>query len=429
MKIDVSIGEAIDKYSILEIKSKKINDPIKNSEIIKEIGVLKEVCSYINDYLFFYNLLVYVNEKIWDITNEIKNLKSSDASFSLLSNEIFEYNQKRFRIKNFFNLLCNSSLKEQKSYSSKCCKVIIKNEDILVSKIPELYYLSIEYDFIYIETNLSHQYIKSIFQSPTIIFSDSIETEINLSKYTIEKPLYSIFSLKSINYLAGGKMGDFILSLSIICENFYKTGRKGNLYLCNYDLFSYGLEKSYNDTYELIMSQPYISSFTIYKNESIDINLTEWRNSQLLYKANWREIYTDYYNISWGKHKWLFSEKHKDLDNTILISTTSYRFPENMNYKDLIQTYKNKGNNVLYISQSIDFYEDFMTRTSLSKDDINFCQPSTFSEMCLMIHSCKLFIGNLSAPLAIAFAFHKEYIVAFSNTIDDIHNKNIFESF
>jgi ADP-heptose:LPS heptosyltransferase len=45
-----------------------------------------------------------------------------------------------------------------------------------------------------------------------------------------------------------------------------------------------------------------------------------------------------------------------------------------------------------------------------------------------MINSCKLFIGNLSAPLTVAFACHKPNIVGFNSSIDDIHNKNMYLS-
>ena len=50
MKIEVSIGEAIDKLSILELKLKKINNEDKKKEIEKEIKVLDECYTYIKKY-------------------------------------------------------------------------------------------------------------------------------------------------------------------------------------------------------------------------------------------------------------------------------------------------------------------------------------------------------------------------------------------
>ena len=74
MKIEISIGDAIDKLTILEIKKKYINDITKIEEITKEIEVLSVCDKYKNDYIFFYNLLVYVNQKIWDLTNTVKSM-------------------------------------------------------------------------------------------------------------------------------------------------------------------------------------------------------------------------------------------------------------------------------------------------------------------------------------------------------------------
>ena len=92
MNINVSFGEAIDKYSILELKLKKIHDPNKLLEIKKEIDVLYICLEYKTKYNFYYNLLVYVNEKIWDVTDIIKTIKVDNPQFSVLSNDDFKCN-------------------------------------------------------------------------------------------------------------------------------------------------------------------------------------------------------------------------------------------------------------------------------------------------------------------------------------------------
>ena len=69
MKLEVSLGEAIDKYSILELKLKKINDTHKQVEIKKELDALTECVMYKESLSFYYNLLFYINEQIWDMTN------------------------------------------------------------------------------------------------------------------------------------------------------------------------------------------------------------------------------------------------------------------------------------------------------------------------------------------------------------------------
>ena len=419
MSVKVSIGELVDKYSILELKIKKIKDSLKIVEINKELESLKGSQFYIKRHEFFYDILLYINEKIWDMTDNIKKIKVSDPEYSIISNQIFEYNQKRFRLKNFFNILFDSDIKEQKSYSMECCKIYIENEEIFLQKIPELYYLSIEYDQLYIETNIPNK-IKNIFKSPNITFiKNEYTSTINLNDYKID---YPIFIPKPIKYLAGGKMGDFILSLSVINEMFYKTGKKGCLYLSNKgDNFSFGLEKSYKDIYDLIISQPYISSFHIYDDHSIliDMDLTLWRQNPLLYNKNWFHIFSNTYNITWGQHKWLSLPILNEYENIILISTNPYRFPKFINFKNIHERYNEK---IMFITQDIEYYTDFKYKTGL---DIPLIHSNNFIEISTIINSCKLFIGNLSCPLTLAFACHKANVVGFSDTSDDIHNRDM----
>jgi hypothetical protein len=174
MKVEVSLGEAIDKLSILELKLKKIKDENKKVEIKKEINVLFGCQEYKNKYNFYYNILLYVNEKIWVWTDVIKSITIEDSGFAYISNKIFEFNQKRFRIKNWFNLLNDSTIKEQKSYSTNCCNIIVNNEETFFNKLPEITYLSLEYDFITFESPFI-SLIKDKLKIPTIIYDEQIK--------------------------------------------------------------------------------------------------------------------------------------------------------------------------------------------------------------------------------------------------------------
>lgn len=204
MKIEVSIGEAIDKLSILELKIKKISDKNKKIEIQKELKVLNECQSYKSKNEFYYNLLMYINEKIWDMTDIIKSITVEDQQFSHISNKIFEFNQKRFRIKNWFNLLTESNIKEQKSYACSHCKIVVDNEDVFFNKLSEIYYLSIEYDVLTFESPIIST-IKNFLKIPTIIYD---EEQIKLLNNSMIVHLHDfcipseecndVFSLKSI---------------------------------------------------------------------------------------------------------------------------------------------------------------------------------------------------------------------------------------
>jgi hypothetical protein len=195
MKIEVSIGEAIDKLSILELKLKKINNEEKKKEIEKEIKVLDECYTYIKKYEILYKLLIYVNESIWDMTDTIKSISVTDSKFPLISNQIFESNQKRFRIKNWFNLLANSNIKEQKSYSLSNCNILIKDIEIFKQKIINIYLISLEYDSITIISNFNTQ-IKQLINIPIINYIENLsDKEDNIDI------IFDDFNIEQINFL------------------------------------------------------------------------------------------------------------------------------------------------------------------------------------------------------------------------------------
>jgi hypothetical protein len=193
MLVNVSIGEAIDKYSILELKNKLIKDELKLIEINKELFQLEECKKYINNNQYYYNILFNINKEIWELTDIIKSINYTNSDFAKISFEIFELNQKRFRVKNFFNLLNDSNLKEQKSYSSKSCVIKISNSNILNEKIAEINYLSIEYDIISFDCDFTFD-IK-YFKIPNLINNNTSSNNdyINLSEYNILEKYKNIY--------------------------------------------------------------------------------------------------------------------------------------------------------------------------------------------------------------------------------------------
>ena len=231
-------------------------------------------------------------------------------------------------------------------------------------------------------------------------------------------------SQKPITYICGGFLGDFIHSLSVICEKYYETGRKGILYISNHrEAFKYGIEYTYNSLYPVIVKQIYIQDFKIYNNEPFEVDLSIWRDSSLLYKQNLYYIYKNTYNIEWGKQKWLetiYDDKWKD---KIIINTTSYRFPFNIDFHLLYKLY---SVNLIFISFNKNEYDYFEENTKLS---IEYYEFKDFLDLVTIINSCELFIGSLSAPLSIAHALHKPRICGLTNTgnnaIDNIHNVNL----
>jgi hypothetical protein len=430
MNLEVSIGEAIDKLSILELKIKKIDNEQKRCEIQKEINALQECHKYKDNHLY-YNLLMYANEKIWDMTDLVKSITIEDPKFGYISNQIFEFNQKRFRVKNWFNLINSSNIKEQKSYAVSHCKIMINNIGTFYDKISEIIFLALEHDMITIVSNFNEK-IQKILDIPTITYLDfdsTIESElnettipnsINLETFEIQdKNILPFFELKPITYVSGGLLGDFIHQLSIINETFLNTGRKGILYIANNiggDNFRYDLSKTFEDTYKVISQQSYIKEYKIYTNEQYDINLSGWRNSRLLLKTSWDKIFCDIYNVEWGTHPWIHVPKNDMWKDTILVTTTSYRPAYNINFAELCEKY---GETITILDFS-DSETNFFKKT-FNAVNVATYKPVDLYDLSVAINSCKLFIGNMSSPLTFAYAVHKQSIVGLHHP-DDIHH-------
>tara|TARA_B100002019_G_C21274951_1_gene604979 strand:+ start:8925 stop:9311 length:387 start_codon:yes stop_codon:yes gene_type:complete len=123
VNIPISVGELIDKITILEIKNKKITDEEKLFSIQKELSSLKNILKNLNlenDSLVpLYEELLKVNYELWNIEDEIRISEKNnrfDSSFVELARSVYITNDKRFEIKNKINKLFNSEIKEEKSY-------------------------------------------------------------------------------------------------------------------------------------------------------------------------------------------------------------------------------------------------------------------------------------------------------------------------
>ena len=423
MFLEVAIGEAIDKYSILEIKKNRIINAYKLDCILHEIDSLKDCKTYINEYPFFYSLLLHINTVIWDTTDQVKQitlhgtLLSDTELYAQLSYKIFEYNQMRFRIKNIFNLITSSVIKEQKSYSSNMCTVIISNQDIIYDKIPEINYLLVKYDSITFACDtISEEIIRRLFKNPNYninvnatVIPDTSNTTINIMNFVCEDDRTK-YEFPHITYASGGLLGDFIHQLSVIHQNYLQTGRRGILYIANTgDAFRTGIAQTYKDTYDIIIGQSYIKDYKIHAGEQYDINLSSWRADPMLFKCNWNELYKKVYNVDWGTKPWLkIKEVLPEWQNKIIINTSKFRFPEQINFNDLITKYG--VDNIIYIGFAEKEYYRFIMKTGIKT--IKFHKLSTLVEMCNIINSCKLMVGSLSAPMAFAHGMHKESFIS-----------------
>ncbi len=121
--VEVSIGELLDKISILEIKQEKIKDPDKLKFINIEHSILKDQLKtnvkYDEKLKSMYLLLKDINAKLWVIEDEKRECeknKDFEEKFIKLSRDIHFLNDDRAKIKLEMNIYSGSKIREIKEY-------------------------------------------------------------------------------------------------------------------------------------------------------------------------------------------------------------------------------------------------------------------------------------------------------------------------
>jgi len=122
--VEVSIGELLDKISILEIKQEKIKDPEKLKFISDEHAVLKDQLNKnvkSNDEIEkLFQSLKEINAKLWVIEDDkrlCEKEKDFTEKFIKLSRDVHFLNDDRAKIKLEINNLTGSKIKEIKEYT------------------------------------------------------------------------------------------------------------------------------------------------------------------------------------------------------------------------------------------------------------------------------------------------------------------------
>ena len=123
IKIDVSVGEIMDKLTILEIKSEKIQDSIKLANVRKErdslLPAIDQPAYQTDEIKQLVAELKDINLKLWEIEDAIRLKeaeKAFDAEFIELARAVYFTNDKRADVKKQINLVAGSELVEEKSY-------------------------------------------------------------------------------------------------------------------------------------------------------------------------------------------------------------------------------------------------------------------------------------------------------------------------
>lgn len=120
--VPVSVGELLDKLTILNIKRILISDIDKISIIKKELVELMDMGSpFLIDPEMekLYDLLMIVNKNLWDVEDELRKMeldKNFNEEFILKARSVYFLNDRRYELKSKINTLCGSEIREVKQY-------------------------------------------------------------------------------------------------------------------------------------------------------------------------------------------------------------------------------------------------------------------------------------------------------------------------
>lgn len=146
-----TVAEAVDKYSILRLKSEKITDLERLSYVKGEMDLLYDkLKDHLDRHQKLFDQLYQINRGVWIFTDKI-NEPDRDYDYLHYYKFIHHLNNMRFRVKDKINNVTRSLLKEQKSYAKTTLKLKISSED-LDKHTKLLEYLSNSYDSVVLHT-------------------------------------------------------------------------------------------------------------------------------------------------------------------------------------------------------------------------------------------------------------------------------------
>ena len=121
VRASISVGELVDKITILEIKLEKINNSKKLEDVKNELTILNKYFLEIENIELtkLKNKLKSTNLELWQIEDDIRLCEKNqvfDEDFINLARSVYITNDKRFELKNSINQLFSSEIKEVKSY-------------------------------------------------------------------------------------------------------------------------------------------------------------------------------------------------------------------------------------------------------------------------------------------------------------------------
>jgi hypothetical protein len=178
IKIHVSLGEALDKLSIIEIKKNKINDHRQDDIVIEFNYLSKELEEYTVKHKYLYAILYKTNMRIWDCMDIIRESKKPIAEIYEYIDETIVLNDSRYLVKKKINEISNSELKEQKGYNLRILNIILNCDlDTITILNGAIRYYSFFYDeVILLSKNENTTYLKQMYSDDKYIKVISIDS-------------------------------------------------------------------------------------------------------------------------------------------------------------------------------------------------------------------------------------------------------------
>ena len=238
--------------------------------------------------------------------------------------------------------------------------------------------------------------------------SDNISNYNNNIKEKIIKINNNIEGKNELNFLHSGHLGDLIYSLPLVkeisktgkkCNFFVEVGKKNLLYYHNHPSGNVLInQKSFDLLLPLLQTQKFLNRVSIYKNETIDVDLNFFREMPfniIFHSIRWYSHLTGVsINMS---EKFLEIEKLDQFNENITIMR-SKRYRNNfIDYKFL-----SNEKNLLFIG----LYDEYLDLKNEIKS-LNFYECKDFLEMARIIQSSRFFLGNLGFGFSIAEALKK----------------------
>jgi hypothetical protein len=229
--------------------------------------------------------------------------------------------------------------------------------------------------------------------------------------------------MDTIKYYIEGQLGDLIHSLCV-CKYIHDTrGIKADIYVSDRESgFYYGVETVHKELLPILSNQSWVNSFSIWKGEEMHINLNSFRSSPKLFKTNWLEIHFDLHTPDEEIPKefsWIEVPKKEYLKNALVINRSlspSWMSEKTKDkYKSLIEQFEER----YFICTDEKQYDAFPL-----KDICPMLKMDNLYDFFTTIGSSKLYLGNQSAPSAMAVAMNSNRVIELRDNRDSIHYIN-----